>query len=53
MASISFELIMLPFISLVLCLAAFRKAVSFRRWRYREILLSFYHMAIGEQQNPK
>lgn len=53
MPSISLEQIMLPFISLVLCLAAFRKAVSFRRWRYREILLSFYHLAIGEQQKPK
>jgi hypothetical protein len=53
MPSISFEQIMLPFISFVLCLAAFRRAVSFRRWRYREILLSFYHMTIGEQQNPK
>jgi hypothetical protein len=51
--SISFEQIMLPFISLVLSLAAFRRAVSFRRWRYREILLSFYHLAFGEQQNPK
>ncbi len=53
MPSITLEQIMLPFISLVLCLAAFRRAVSFRRWRYREILLSFYHMAMGEQQNPK
>ena len=50
--SISFEQIMLPFISLVLSLAAFRRAVSFRRWRYREILLSFYHLAVGEQR-PK
>jgi len=48
--SISFEQMTLPFISLVFCLAAFRRAVSFRRWRYREILLSFYHLAIGEQQ---
>ena len=47
--SISFEQIMLPLISLVLSLAAFRRAVSFRRWRYREILLSFYHLAVGEQ----
>jgi len=51
--SISFEQITLPFISLVLCLAAFRRAVSFRSWRYREILLSFYHLAIGGQQTPK
>jgi hypothetical protein len=51
--SVSFEQIMLPFISLVLSLAAFRRAVSFRRWRYREILLSFYHLAFGEQQNQK
>ncbi len=46
--SVSFELIMLPIISLVLCLAAFRRAVSFRRWRYREILFSFYHLAIQQ-----
>src|SRR5215510_124936 len=50
--SVSFELVALPLISLVLCLSAFRRAVSFRRWRYREILLSFYHLAIGERQNP-
>jgi len=43
--SVSFEQIMPPLISLVLCLAAFRRAVSFRRWRYREILLVFYHLA--------
>ena len=49
--SISFEQIMLPLISLVLCLSAFRRAVSFRRWRYREILISFYHLAGGEQQS--
>src|SRR5262249_11529190 len=53
MPSVSFEQITLPFISLVLCLASFRRAVSFRRWRYREILLGFYHLAIGEQQNKK
>ena len=47
----SFEQIMLPLISLVLCLSAFRRAVSFRRWRYREILISFYHLAGGEQQS--
>jgi multisubunit Na+/H+ antiporter MnhB subunit len=51
--SISFEQTMPPLISIVLRLAAFRRAVSFRKWRYREILLSFYHLAVGEQQNPK
>jgi multisubunit Na+/H+ antiporter MnhB subunit len=51
--SVSFELVTLPLISLILCLSAFRRAVSFRRWRFREILLSFYHLAIGELQNPK
>ena len=51
--SVSFEQITLPFISFILCLASFRRAVSFRRWRYREILLSFYHLAIVEQRNIK
>src|SRR5262249_33879712 len=50
-APISIEMITLPIVSLVLSLASFRRAVSFRRWRYREILLCFYHLAIQEQQN--
>jgi hypothetical protein len=44
------EEILLPCVSLLLSVAAFQRAISFRRWRYRELLHTFYHLASGEQQ---
>jgi hypothetical protein len=46
------EEILLPFFLLLFSIAAFQRAVSFRRWRYRELLYTFYHLASGEQQKP-
>jgi hypothetical protein len=48
MATITFEQIILPIFSALLSFAAFRMAITFRRWRNREIVLSFYHLANGE-----
>ena len=48
-AIFTFEQITLPIFSIVLSLAAFRMAVSFRKWRNREIVLCFYHLANGER----
>jgi hypothetical protein len=42
------EQITLPLFSIILSLAAFRMAVSFRKWRNREIVLCFYHLAYKE-----
>src|SRR5262245_16151623 len=47
-ATINIEQLVLPIFSIVLSIAAFRMAVSFRNWRNREIILCFYHLAYGE-----
>lgn len=44
------EEILLPCVSLLISVAAFQRAVSFRRWRYRELLHTFYFLASGDQQ---
>jgi len=49
--NLTLELITLPIFSIVLSVAAFRMAVSFRKWRNREIVLCFYHLANGEHIN--
>ncbi len=45
-----FEQILMLLGAFLISLLAFRRSISFRKWRYREILLTFYHLASGEKQ---
>ncbi len=49
--TLTLEQITLPIFSIALSFAAFRMAVYFRKWRNREIVLCFYHLANGERIN--